>query len=84
MGILQALLIISAILNTVLILAIMAGGGGNTESEPQFVGSLQGSTYHYPDCPYAEDIHFGNLVWFDDGADARSHGYHPCGYCNPP
>lgn len=55
-----------------------------TASEKVFVGSIKSNKYHYPDCRAAKRIAPGNEIWFSSSADARAHGYVPCGICNPP
>jgi hypothetical protein len=80
--VLRILLIISVIVNAILLLLVVAPSQSPTQE--QFVGSSQSDVYHYPDCPYAQDFHLGNEVWFEDSEGTRAHGYHPCGYCDPP
>lgn len=53
-------------------------------SERVFVGSIKSDKYHYPSCGSAKNIHPENEIWFSSSADARSHGYVPCGRCHPP
>jgi len=53
-------------------------------SEKVFIGSIKSDKYHYPSCGSAKNIHPENEIWFSGSADARSHGYVPCGRCNPP
>jgi hypothetical protein len=55
-----------------------------TASEKVFVGSTKSDKYHYPSCSSAKNIRPENEIWFSSSADARSHGYMPCGRCNPP
>jgi micrococcal nuclease len=49
-----------------------------------FVGSIKSDKYHYPSCGSAQNIHPENEIWFSSSADARAHGYVPCGRCHPP
>jgi len=49
-----------------------------------FVGSLKSDKYHYPSCQWAQKIKPSNEIWFSSSADARAHGYVPCGVCHPP
>lgn len=49
----------------------------------KYVGSAKSDKYHYPSCRHAEKITTANEVWFKDAADARAHGYVPCGVCKP-
>jgi hypothetical protein len=53
-------------------------------SEKVFVGSIKSDKYHYPSCGSAKNIHPENEIWFSGSADARAHGYVPCGRCHPP
>lgn len=53
-------------------------------SEHVFVGSIKSDKYHYPSCRAAQKIKPENEIWFKSSADARAHGYVPCGICNPP
>ena len=56
----------------------------STSSQGPFVGSSKSDKYHYPSCSAAKRIKSSNLVTFSSSADARAHGYVPCGKCNPP
>lgn len=53
-------------------------------SEKVFVGSIKSDKYHYPSCSAAKRIKPENEIWFSSSADARAHGYVPCGICHPP
>ena len=53
-------------------------------SENIFVGSIKSDKYHYPSCRAAQKIKPEDEIWFTSSADARAHGYVPCGICNPP
>lgn len=55
-----------------------------TLGEMVFVGSIKSDKYHYPSCAAAKRIKPSNEIWFSSSQDARSHGYVPCGLCNPP
>jgi len=53
------------------------------ESKPKqgrFVGSINSSKYHWPDCPWAKKIAPENQIWFDSEEKARTAGYVRCGY----
>lgn len=52
--------------------------------EGMFVGSIKSDKYHYPNCRAAKNIKPENEIWFSSSADARAHGYVPCGICHPP
>jgi beta-lactamase superfamily II metal-dependent hydrolase len=56
----------------------------STTSQEAFVGSVKSNKYHYPSCQWAEKIKPSNEIWFTGSADARAHGYVPCGVCHPP
>jgi beta-lactamase superfamily II metal-dependent hydrolase len=56
----------------------------STTSQVAFVGSVKSNKYHYPSCQWAEKIKPSNEIWFTGSADARAHGYVPCGACHPP
>lgn len=56
----------------------------STSSQGSFVGSSKSDKYHYPSCSAAKKIKSSNLVTFSSSADARAHGYVPCGKCHPP
>lgn len=49
--------------------------GGN------FVGSKNGTTYHFPWCSGAARIKEENKVWFATKEAAEMAGYHPAGNC---
>ena len=55
-----------------------------TASQEAFVGSVKSNKYHYPSCQWAQKIKPSNEIWFSGSADARAHGYVPCGVCHPP
>jgi hypothetical protein len=55
-----------------------------TASQEAFVGSVKSNKYHYPGCQWAQKIKPSNEIWFSSSADARAHGYVPCGVCHPP
>lgn len=56
----------------------------STDSQEAFVGSVKSNKYHYPSCQWAKKISPQNEIWFTSSADARAHGYVPCGVCHPP
>jgi hypothetical protein len=56
----------------------------NNAPEYVFVGSIKSDKYHFPSCRAAQKIKPENEIWFTSSADARAHGYVPCGICNPP
>ena len=56
----------------------------STDSQEAFVGSVKSNKYHYPSCQWAKKISPQNEIWFTGSADARAHGYVPCGVCHPP
>jgi competence protein ComEC len=53
----------------------------STTSQEAFVGSAKSNKYHHPSCQWAEKIKPSNEIWFTGSADARMHGYVPCGVC---
>ena len=53
----------------------MLPSGGN------FVGSKNGTTYHFPWCSGAMRIKDENKVWFVTKEAAEAAGYHPAGNC---
>lgn len=53
--------------------ALSSGGG--------FVGSKNGSTYHFPWCPGASRIKEENKIWFSTKEAAEKAGYHSAGNC---
>jgi hypothetical protein len=59
-------------------------GATAVASEKVFVGSVKSNKYHYPSCGSAKNILPENEIWFSSSADARLHGYVPCGRCHPP
>lgn len=61
-----------------------APNGVTKAPEYVFVGSIKSDRYHYPSCNAAKKIKPENEIWFTSSADARAHGYVPCGICNPP
>ena len=56
----------------------------STTSQEAFVGSTNSNKYHYPSCQWAQKIKPCNEICFSCCADARAHGYVPCGVCHPP
>lgn len=60
--------------------------GGIVDAVPtslpgQFVGSKNGSKYHLPWCPGAQQMKEENKVWFTDKSAAEVAGYSPAGNC---
>ena len=47
----------------------------------QFVGSKNGTKYHYPWCSGAERIKEENKIWFQTVAEAKRAGYTPAANC---
>ena len=50
-------------------------------TDGSFVGSKNGSVYHFPWCSGAQRIKEENKVWFTSKADAESKGYRPAANC---
>src|SRR3989344_4155427 len=50
-------------------------------SSGNFVGSKNGTTYHFPWCSGATRIKDENKVWFATKEAAEAAGYHPAGNC---
>lgn len=50
-------------------------------SEPQFVGSRNGSKYHLLWCPGAKQIKEENKVYFTSKEEAEKKGYSPASNC---
>ena len=46
-----------------------------------FVGSKNGTKYHYPWCSGAQRIQPANLIWFSSKKEAEAMGYTPAGNC---
>jgi hypothetical protein len=55
--------------------------GGEGKQEKLYVGSRNGSVYHYPWCPGAERIKEANKVWFSSREEAGKAGYRPAANC---
>ncbi len=53
-------------------------------SEKVFVGSIESTKYHYPDCRWAKKILPEHEIWFSSPQDAQARGYVACKVCNPP
>ena len=47
----------------------------------KFVGSKNGTKYHYPWCPGATKIKEENKIWFQTIEDAKRAGYTPAANC---
>lgn len=54
-----------------------------TQTKGMYVGSINSDKYHKPDCKWAKKISSKNEIWFKHPADAKTHGYKPCGVCRP-
>jgi len=46
-----------------------------------YVGSRNGSKYHFPWCPGAQQIKEENKVWFSSVEEAQKAGYTPAANC---
>lgn len=44
-----------------------------------FVGSINSTKYHWPDCSFAKRISEENKVWFPSEQEAQNSGYIRCG-----
>ena len=53
--------------------------GETTKEQGKFVGSINSSKYHWPECPWAKKIGPQNQIWFGSEAEAQASGYTPCG-----
>lgn len=51
------------------------------ETVQNFVGSRNGSKYHYPWCPGAQQIKEENKMWFATREEAAAAGYTPAANC---
>jgi len=49
--------------------------------EASFVGSKNGSVYHFPWCSGAQRIKEENKIWFSSKEDAERAGYRPASNC---
>ena len=47
----------------------------------QFVASKNGSKYHFPWCPGAQQMKEENKIWFDSKEIAQAQGYAPAANC---
>lgn len=47
----------------------------------EFVGSSLSTTYHDPDCVWAQSIDKERRVWFKTASEAEAAGYSPCSVC---
>ena len=52
-----------------------------TVLEGQFVGSVNGTKYHFPWCPGASQMKEENKVWFATKEEAEAAGYTPAANC---
>lgn len=55
-----------------------------TESQQEFVGSINSNKYHYPSCEWAQKIYPENEIWFSSSEEAQAQEYVPCKICCPP
>lgn len=56
--------------------------GSEIEAEKgEFVGSKNGTKFHYPWCSGAKRIKDENKIWFSSRADAEDRGYSPAANC---
>ena len=55
----------------------------NTVLATTYVGSARSDKFHYIDCPAAQKIRSGNLIYFNSREAAINAGYIPCAICNP-
>lgn len=53
----------------------------STRQEGKFVGSKNGTKYHYPWCSGAARIKEENKIWFATAEEARRAGYTPAANC---
>ncbi|MDP3710462.1 MAG: hypothetical protein Q8R29_01925 [bacterium] len=60
-----------------------SGGRANITSalKSEFVGSKNGTSYHFPWCPGAQKIKEENKIWFETKKEAEDRGYKPAGNC---
>ena len=54
----------------------------NSKKEGNFVGSINSTKYHRPDCPGARGIKDENKIWFDSAEEAKAAGYTPAANCS--
>lgn len=54
---------------------------GGEKKEKLFVGSKNGSVYHYPWCPGAQRIKEENKIWFSSREEAQKAGFRPAANC---
>jgi len=47
--------------------------------EGKFMGSINSSKYHWPDCPFGKRISEQNQIWFESEKEAQDAGYIRCG-----
>ena len=51
------------------------------ETQQQFVGSKNGTVYHFPWCPGAQQIKEENKIYFNSREEAEKAGYRPAKNC---
>lgn len=56
-------------------------GAAAEPMEKNFVGSKNGSKYHYPWCPGAQQMKEENKIWFGSREEAERAGYTPAANC---
>ena len=52
-------------------------------SKGAYVGSSLSTTYHGPDCVWADQLDREREVWFSSAEEAADAGYSPCSTCLP-
>ena len=52
-----------------------------TQAQGQFVASRNGTKYHFPWCPGAQQMKEANKIWFATREDAEQAGYTPAANC---
>jgi len=52
-------------------------------TENEYVGSVNSTVFHYPDCKWAKKIKEENKIKFKSRNEALDKGYTPCKVCNP-
>jgi hypothetical protein len=70
-----------------LFLLLLAGCGGTQKVvvpvQQQYVGSINSTKYHLPNCQWAENIKPENEIWFSSIEETQKAGYKPCKTCQP-
>lgn len=70
--------------DTIILPSVPTNSGEDLEPgvQPQkFVGSKNGSKYHFPWCPGAKQMKEENKIWFSSKEDAEKAGYTPAANC---